>query len=189
MSACIALEPKNKKSVNSGTNSQGFFICVKMDICSPLLEGREIITLLWPGGLCTSLAQRAIPVGAYLLAGSPMPDRSKVEVRRKMIHWPSSPVKVFCIGNSNRRNQNNWMNGLSELLEANPELQTGVEDLRCCPSCQRVLRVVRKYLSFQTEVYWEMRRIILSRLSGALIFETRSMVTLRIYIHSYCYTI
>ena len=33
--------------------------------------------MLWSGGLFTTATQRAMPVGAYILAGSPMSDKSK----------------------------------------------------------------------------------------------------------------
>ena len=96
-------------------------------------------------------------------------------MRRKMIHWPCrlglgtglAIQSRESIENCNRRNQTTGFNGLSGLSEAGQE-QTGVEDLRRCPLCQRVLRVVRKCLSFQTEVYWEMHRIILSSLSSTI---------------------
>ena len=55
----------------------------------------------------------------------------KVEVRRKVIHWPSRlrvgywanipvPQKVFCYGNSKRRNQNNRIRGVASIYPHTP---------------------------------------------------------------------
>ena len=99
--------------------------------------------MLWSGGLFTSATRGTMPVGAYILTGSPMSDKSKGRHKTKTDLLAPGFVRSLLVRKQQRKEPKH-LDAISFQRKLAHAEQTGVEDLHCCPLCQPVLQAVSK---------------------------------------------